>query len=321
MLQSLIHVQQDRKAEPRDPAGEPALTARSVVASLLLGMQPPQLSGQRLVRAAEVFGFSEGATRVALSRMVAGGELEVAAGLYTLSGSLLARQRRQEEGRFPVVRPWDGTWLVVVVGGSGRRPAAERASLRRQLSGLRLGEWREGVWARPDNLGNPDNPDNPDNPGRGPAAALAELSRLAPGATLLSGVRLQDATGAVDGGSTPEAGSAAASPSVSRELAASLWDLQAWAAAADGLRADMAASLPGLAAAAPGAIPRAFRLAASVVRQLRDDPLLPSELLPPGWSGDGLREAYDRYERAFQGALRPILLGTGAGAGSVGPWT
>jgi len=49
--------------------------------------------------------------------------------------------------------------------------------------------------------------------------------------------------------------------------------------------------------------------------------LLPSELLPPGWPGDGLREAYDRYERAFQGALRPILLGTGAGAGSVGPWT
>jgi phenylacetic acid degradation operon negative regulatory protein len=53
-----------------------------------------------------------------------------------------------------------------------------------------------------------------------------------------------------------------------------------------------------------------FRLAAAVVRHLRDDPLLPEELLPPGWPGPALRTAYDRYEAAFQAALRPVLRGT-----------
>ena len=57
-------MQQDRKTESRP------LTARSLVASLLLGTVPPDLPGQRLVRVGERFGFSETAIRVALSRMV-----------------------------------------------------------------------------------------------------------------------------------------------------------------------------------------------------------------------------------------------------------
>ena len=51
------------------------LTARSVIASTLLGTDPPVLSGRILVRAAALFGITEGAARVALSRMVAAGEL------------------------------------------------------------------------------------------------------------------------------------------------------------------------------------------------------------------------------------------------------
>ena len=42
-----------------------ALTARSVVASTLLGMSPPRLSSQLLVRSGELFGITEGTTRVA----------------------------------------------------------------------------------------------------------------------------------------------------------------------------------------------------------------------------------------------------------------
>jgi phenylacetic acid degradation operon negative regulatory protein len=131
--------------------GERPLTARSVVASVLLGMVRPELSGQRLVRTAELFGLSEGTTRVALSRMVNAGELTAAAGRYGLAGPLLARHTRQGASRHPVVRDWDGRWLLAVAGGSSR-PAGERMELRRTLARLGLAEWREGVWTRPDNL-------------------------------------------------------------------------------------------------------------------------------------------------------------------------
>ena len=128
------------------------LTARSVLASILLGTRPPELSGQRLVRAGELFGLAEGTTRVALSRMVAAGELTADDGRYRLTGPLLARQQRQELSR-QTPRVWDGTWLVAVVDRTGPRQPAERIELRRALGRARLAEWREGVWVRPDNLG------------------------------------------------------------------------------------------------------------------------------------------------------------------------
>ena len=49
------------------------LTARSVLASTLLGVTPPRLSTRVLVRSGELFGVGESATRTALSRMVAAG--------------------------------------------------------------------------------------------------------------------------------------------------------------------------------------------------------------------------------------------------------
>jgi len=129
-------------------------TARSVVASLVLGMRRGRLPGSALVDAAKLFGFTEGTTRVALSRMVAAGELGTEDGWYSLTGPLLARHGRQEEGRRPKLRRWDGTWRMAVVGSQrARRAAAERAAVRRSLAALRLAEWREGVWVRPDNLG------------------------------------------------------------------------------------------------------------------------------------------------------------------------
>ena len=49
----------------------PPLTARSVLASALLGMDPPELPVSQLVRLTGLFGISENRARVALSRMVA----------------------------------------------------------------------------------------------------------------------------------------------------------------------------------------------------------------------------------------------------------
>lgn len=127
------------------------LTARSVLASTLLGLDPPVLAVGRLVETAALFGISENTARTALSRMAAAGEVVADDGRYRLTGRLLDRQRRQDEGRRPRRRRWNGRWRLAIVTEDRRTPA-DRAELRSALTRLRLGEWREGVWARPDNL-------------------------------------------------------------------------------------------------------------------------------------------------------------------------
>jgi phenylacetic acid degradation operon negative regulatory protein len=129
------------------------LSARSVVLSLLLGAHPPELPVSALVHAGEMFGISDATLRVALTRMVANGDLERTAGSYRLSARLLERQRRQDAALDPAIA-WDGTWETVVVTSVGRS-ASDRADLRGQLAALRLGELREGVWLRPANLARP----------------------------------------------------------------------------------------------------------------------------------------------------------------------
>ncbi|MFB4305267.1 PaaX family transcriptional regulator C-terminal domain-containing protein [Actinomadura sp. GTD37] len=127
------------------------LTARSVVLSTLLGVHPPRLPARYLVRVGDLFGIAEGTVRVALSRMVASGDLVQTGGGYALTERLLARQARQDESRSPRTLPWDGSWEIAVITAE-RRPAADRAALRQAMSALRLAELREGTWLRPANL-------------------------------------------------------------------------------------------------------------------------------------------------------------------------
>src|SRR5262245_49022958 len=94
-----------------------ALTARSVLASVLLGTDPPWLPTSLLVRTTALFGITEGTTRTALSRMAANGEVEGEVGGYRLVGRLVSRQARQVASRRAEVRPWDGTWELLIVTG------------------------------------------------------------------------------------------------------------------------------------------------------------------------------------------------------------
>ena len=174
----------------------PALTARSVLASALLGEDPPELPVSHLVHLAGLFGINPNRARVALSRMVASGEAVTdGAGRYRLAGRLLERRGRQEDSRIGATRPWSGGWRLVVVTTTGSS-AEQRATRRRRLILARLAEQREGFWLRPDNLDlRPDPTDDPD---------LAVF------------------TGAPD--SDPVA------------LVARLWDLDGWATRAENLR-------------------------------------------------------------------------------------
>ncbi len=242
------------------------LTARSVVASTLLGQRPPALGPGPLVRAGEVFGIAEGTIRVALSRMLAAGELVAENGNYVLAGRLLDRMARQDASRRPQLERWNGAWRTAVVMKTGRS-AAERADLRRSLHELRLSELREGTWMRPDNLG--------DASGRSSRArAIADEQCL--------WLRAH-----------------ADDPCA---IAAALWDLAGWSKRAEALRQWMAKSSTQLAALRRDGrreLRDGFVLAASVLRHMQADPLLPIDLLPGTWPGRALRAEYDDYARLF----------------------
>jgi phenylacetic acid degradation operon negative regulatory protein len=242
-------------ADLPDTLGLRPLTARSVVLSTLLGLHPPRLGARGFVRVGELFGIAEGTIRVALSRMVASGDLVQTGGMYELPERLRLRQARQDESRFPRPRPWDGTWEIAVITAE-RRPAAERAALRQAMSGLRLAELREGTWLRPANLA------------RGGGRPEIVERRC----TFLAG--------------RPEGDPAA--------LAASLWDLDAWASTARDLRDAIGGA---------GTLAEQFTVSAAVRRHLLRDPLLPVPLLPGAWPGPGLRERYERFEADFERVL------------------
>lgn len=127
------------------------VSTRSALLTTLIAADEPSLTARELVAVGSYLGIAEPTVRVALSRMVAGGDLVRVEAGYRLSDRLLERQRRQDQAVHPCTRGWRGQWEVVVVTAVGR-PAAERAELRAELTGLRLAELREGVWTRPANL-------------------------------------------------------------------------------------------------------------------------------------------------------------------------
>lgn len=248
--------------------GERPLTARSVIASALLGTRPPRLPVGLLVHAGSLFGIGEGAVRTALWRMVAGGELESDDHGYRLAGPLLDRKRRLDESHAPKRRQWDGTWELAVVSAE-RRSATDRNELRGAAIALHLVEIREGVWARPDNL----------DPARLPgheAIVDAQCLRFS-GARAPAGVESR------------------------------FFDLDGWSRRARSLEDAMDDDRSRAETATSGQLAHGFLLSIAVVRHLQRDPLLPEELLPADWPGDRLRRRYERYDAAYKQRLSASL--------------
>lgn len=69
-------------------------------------------------------------------------------------------------------------------------------------------------------------------------------------------------------------------------LAGELWDLPAWVETGNRLLDEMAHTSD---------VPGRFVVAAAIVRHLLTDPMLPAELLPAGWPGARLRDAYHDF--------------------------
>ena len=261
----------------RDQGGGPPterlrLTARSVIASTLLGLRPPELPTATLVASAELLGVSAGTARVAISRMVAAGELEPTGDGYRLAGHLLERHSRQDLSVRGAPEAWDGSWRTAIVPGEART-ASERVELRRAMAALRFAELRDGAWMRPDNL---------------PAGTLPWAEAAVAQATVA-------VVGRVDHGEHGDDGPT---------LAARLWPLEAWAAGAAALLAEVAPLQARLERDDAGALAESFVVAAAILRHLQADPLLPLELLPRTWPGTDLRTTHARFDRSFRRVLR-----------------
>src|SRR4051794_17571372 len=136
-------MQQSRNVS--SPLVERPLSARSVMASLLLGRRPPRATAGDLVRWCGLFDVSPGTARVALHRMVAAGELTRSDAGYELAGRLGGRQEEQEASLEPRTRGWRAQWRMAVITAD-RRSAPERADLRERLRAARLAGWRGGGW-------------------------------------------------------------------------------------------------------------------------------------------------------------------------------
>jgi phenylacetic acid degradation operon negative regulatory protein len=256
----------------RTPLTRPTrrLTARSAIASTLLGVSPPELPTRSLVATVELLGIAPGTARVAMSRMVAAGELAPTERGYRLVGrALLARQSRQSLSREGPGGPWSGRWRLEIVHAEAR-PPADRAELRAALAALRHAELREGVWLRPDNLPDGVLPDFE-------ACVEARCTRFR------------------------------TDPEEPVALAASLWDLAGWAGSARDLQAEAIELADRLDRRDTGALAPGFSLAAQVLRHLQADPLLPHELTPPRWPGPELRATYDTFDAAFKDTLSAWL--------------
>jgi phenylacetic acid degradation operon negative regulatory protein len=262
----------DRNTRDLEPLLERPLSARSLVASLLLRTRPPRMRGSRLVQWCELFGVAEGTTRVALSRMVERGELRSRDGVYELAGRVQSRRGAQDWSLDPVLSRWRGAWRIAVVA-PGPRDAGARTALRDAMRRVRCAPLREGVWTRPDNLPR--------------ASAPAESWKVVDAQCLWWSAR-------------PEGDQVA--------LAADLFDSASWSVRAEMLTKLLNLVTGVLGGSEAGALADGFVTGAASLVHIRVDPLLPPALAADASAGDALRTAYRTYEAAFSAALRAWFL-------------
>ncbi len=243
------------------------LSARSVLASALLGSDGGRLTVAELVAVASLFGISAGAARTCLWRMVSNGELTADGGSYALAGRLSERRQRVDEASridAATAHKWDGTWELAIVALE-RRSAPDRLELRKAATALHLAELREGVWIRPDNL----------DPQRLPtfrAVVDRQCTRFCGAAT-----------------------------DMTADTVRSLFSLDEWAEDAAVLIDAMDAALEtDKRDDHTASLSYQFALSIAVVRHLQLDPLLPVEITGDHWPGHMLRGTYRRFDQAFK---------------------
>jgi phenylacetic acid degradation operon negative regulatory protein len=252
---------------------------RSLILDLLSTLRGGSMPVAALVAAGALFELAENSMRVAVARLLAGGQLErdergryrLGAGAEPVDRRVRAWRRIEER-----TRRWDGGWIgVLAAPGSARRRRGESPGARaRRLLGFAPLEG--GLALRPDNL-------------RGGVAETREdleALGLEEGALVFGIDEFDPVTDARARGLWDAAG-------LAEGYARSLRDLES-----------SAAQLPRLGEAE--AMVESFLLGGRVIRQLVLDPLLPDPVAPCG-ERRALVEALRRYDRLGRRAWAPFL--------------
>lgn len=270
---SLDHAPLDHA--PLDHAYGVALTrplnARSLALSVLLGSHPPALPARALVSLADLFGIAPGTMRTALSRLVASGDATVSDGPGLGWYELTGDLLDRQRSQDAARHEPPAAW-------DGTWHMVVAAEDQRELATRRdfraiMANHRFGE-VRPDIWMRPANIPAPAHP-----------------------------TWIVISGEL--------SGSEQHRIVARLWNLPALAAGAELLVTRLQTLREQLDWADATSIPIAFTTSAVVVRFLRSEPQLPTELRPPGWPMRQLRRAYDEFEREHERLLQTFLRSAG----------
>ena len=134
------------------------INPRALILRLVLGAEghgDPALGVRELLSACALFGLPENSVRVALARAVAAGLLVTPQrAVYELGPA--ARPLADEVGRWrgmaQLVVAWQGDWIAVHVGASGRSDRSALRARERCFELLGLAEFERGLHLRPNNL-------------------------------------------------------------------------------------------------------------------------------------------------------------------------
>lgn len=135
-----------------------SLPARSFVLSLMLGWEAEgdrALGVRELLAACALFGLPQNNVRVALARAVAAGLLVAPRrGSYALGPQArpLADEVRRWRGIASHLSAWNGDWIAVHAGATGRSDRPALRARERAFGLLGLAEFERGLHLRPDNL-------------------------------------------------------------------------------------------------------------------------------------------------------------------------
>lgn len=244
-------------------------SAKSLTLDLLSTLAGRSMPIAALVAAGKLFGIAEGSVRVAVTRLVAAGQVERdERGRYQLGPAAETIDREVQSWRHLDQRTqrWTGQWLGVHLGGLERRRGVARQRREQALRWMGFAELAPGLRVRPDNLRG------------GVERVRADLRRLGldPEALVL---RLD--------GLEPEA----------EHRAAQAWDAAALERGYERSLAELAQSEARLDRQDEGAaMVESFQLGGHVIRQLTLDPLLPRPLIDSD-KRRRLVQAMRRYER------------------------
>lgn len=227
------------------------LSPRHLILNLLTS-SPDGLSAREVVAAAALLGLPSNATRVALTRLTAGGWLSTPRrGEYRVgaAAAALAQDVGAWRARLQQACAWDGRWMLVRASPAWHKSRSATRAMARALALSGLAAYDDGLYIRPANL-------------QGGAAALqVRLARLS--GTVAPSVWVAEAG---DPAMHEQAKALWDGPGISAEYAAQTQALRQWMARVSKLPQDRAAR-------------EAFERGNAAIHAVLFDPLLPDCLV------------------------------------------